>query len=151
MKTRMLFLLVAAMMLTLSLAYAQDKEDCSTIKVCDTKATAATATKSCCLEKSKVATKTSEVTAAKVMFASDKKTVAKASTKSATNVHECPAMDGAKASGECSEAEMAKCEAMKVKMVKASDKSDCCKDKAKTVKAAEKKTQTEKVEAKGTN
>ena len=145
MKTRILFLLVAAMMLSLSLAFAQNKEDCS--KACDVKTAS---TKSCCMEKSKVASKTAEATPAEVMFASDKKTAAKASTKSVSDVHTCPAMNGAKMSGECTEAEKAHCEAMKAKIVKASDKAACCKDKAKTVKA-EKKTQTEKTEAKGTN
>jgi hypothetical protein len=145
MKTRILFLLVAALMVV-SFAFAQDKEDCT--KACDVKT--ASATKSCCMEKSKVASKTADATAAKVIFASDKKTVAKTSAKSATNVHECPAMNGAKASGECSEAEMAKCTAAKAKMVKAGDKAaDCCKDKAKVAKADKKAP--EKAEAKGTN
>ena len=148
MKTRMLIALVAVLMLSLSLAYAQNKEDCSSMKACDTKAVA---TKSCCKEGAKVsqASKVTESTEAKVIFASDKKSVAKTSEKSSAAAKEC-AMKGAKASGECTEAEMAKCEAMKAKMVKASKKADCCKDKAKTVKA-EKKTTTEKADSKGTN
>ncbi len=147
MKTRMLSILIAALLLTFSLSFAQDKEDCESAKACDTKATA---TKSCSMEKSKVASKTTETAATKVIFASDKKTVTKASTKSVSDVHACPAMNGAKVSGECTEAEKAHCDAIKAKMVKADSKADCCKDKAKTVKA-EKKTQTEKTEAKGTN
>jgi hypothetical protein len=140
----MLFLLVAALILSLSLTFAQDKYDCS--KPCETKAVTS---KSCCMEKSKVASKVSATSKSTVMFASDKKTAAKTSATCTMDAKECAAMKGAKVTGECTAAEKAHCEAMQAKLVKADGKADCCKDKAKTAKVEKKSV--EKSDAKGTN
>src|SRR5258708_4689826 len=131
MKTRMLFLLVAAVMLSLSLTFAQDKHDCS--QPCDMKTAAA---KSCCKDGGTVASKTTDATQANVMFASDKKTTAKASEE-CTGAKDCTVKGVKMTAAECA----AHCAAMKTKMTKASNTtSGCCKDKAKTVRAEKKST-----------
>lgn len=140
-----MFFFVIALALAVSLTWAQNKEDCA--KACDAKAAAS---KSCCMQKSKLASKTADAAPAKLVTVSDKKSDTKAAVKTVSDLHKCPAMQGAVVSGECTEAEKAHCDAMKAKMVQAGQKMDCCKDKAKTLKA-EKKTSTEKAEAKGTD
>ena len=146
MKLRILLVIAAAIVLVMSLSLAQDKENCAGKASCDMKTAA---TKSCCKDGAK-ASATSASQNAKVIFVSDKKTLAK------TAAH-CPAgmdaksctMKSASATGECSEADKAQCEG-KASMTKASGKMDCCKAKTKTLKA-EKKSQSEKSDGKGTN
>ena len=134
MKIRMMFVLVVALVLSLSLTYGQTTS-------CDTKTAA---TKSCCMQGAKAdkAVNLMKSSHATIMMASDKKITEKASM--------CT-RKGASGSVECTDAEKAACPvAKKASMVKAGSKMDCCKDKAKMTKA-EKKSQTDKTEAKGTN
>jgi hypothetical protein len=101
------------------------------------------ATKSCCKDGGKVASKTTDATQANVIFASEKKTTAKASD--CTDAKECVVKGVKMTAAECA----AHCAAMKTKMTKASTTPGCCKDKAKTVRAEKKST--DKTDAKGTN
>src|SRR5947207_14049579 len=106
MKTRMLFLLVAAVVLSLSLGFAQDKHYRS--QPCDMKTAAM---KSCCKDGGKVATKTTNASQASVIFASDKKTTAKAS-ENCTDAKECTVKGAKMTAAECA----AHCAAMKTTM-----------------------------------
>ncbi|GEM_PF-4227681 len=134
MKTRLFIAIVALLVVSLSLTFAQTKEACT--------AKASTTSKSCCKDGVKAST-TSGSGDAKVMTVSDQKAAAKSSK-------ECT-MAGAKASSEnCSEADKAHCDMMKASMIKADGKMDCGKGMGKTAKAV-KKTRSEKSEAKGTN
>jgi hypothetical protein len=131
MKTRILFTLILTVVVSLSLALGQSKDDC----------TAKTASaKSCCVDGAKTAHATKTAATAHVVLAGDKKSSAKTMEHCADmTAKECAAM---KASGkeECT---------MAGKTVKASAKMDCCKDsKAKT---AQKKVAPEKTDTKGTN
>jgi hypothetical protein len=134
MKIRMMFVLLLTLALSLSLTFAQKTSG-------DSKATTE---KSCCMQGAKAdkavnMTKSSHAT---IMLAGDKKLAEKASM--------CT-RKGANGSMECTDAEKAACPvAKKASMMKAGNKMDCCKDKAKMTKA-EKKTQADKAEAKGTN
>lgn len=135
MNTRMFIALAAALVLSLSLTFAQTKEECIT------KAT--TASKSCCKEGSKASLTSKGTTAAIIVAVSDKHSGGKSSK-------ECTMKDAKASADDCSDAEKANCNMKKTAMTKAGGKMDCCKDKAKSAKA-EKKTRTEKSEAKGTN
>ena len=135
MKTRVMLVVLLVICVSLSLAFAQSKNDCP----------AQTASvKSCCKNATQTdqASKASGTKSLPIVLASDKKSVAK-------SMEQCTDKNGK----ECTAAEKAQCDmakAGKVSLTKASMKMDCCKDKAKTAKA-EKKTQAEKSEAKGTN
>lgn len=136
MKIRVMFVLVMALVLSLSLTYAQKA-------ACDTKATAGM---SCCKQgvKADKAVNTTESAHATIMFASNKKS-AKASAE-CSDAEKAACM----ASTKCTAAEKAACMANKASMTKVNSKMDCCKDKAKMTKA-EKKSQSDKTDAKGTN
>ena len=131
MKTRVMFILVLALCLALSLATAQTKEDCS-------KATAS-GKASCCAHGTKASmssnTKMTTPTHASIVTVGDKAQCVKGSK-------ECMAME-AKNGKACPE------------MTKASMKMDCCKTGATKASQAKnsikKSTQEKTVEAKGTN
>lgn len=139
MKTRMLLVLCAIVLVSLSLSFAQTKDDC-------------TAKSSCCMHGAKAsltsAAKTSQSTDAKVIFASDKKSDATSTVHCTTDAKECAMAKTAHKAGECTAAEKANCD-----MAKAA-KMGCCKG---TAKASEAKNMTKKsaqvklAEGKGTN
>jgi hypothetical protein len=127
MKTRIFSLLVLLLVLSLTLAVAQQKEECSSTA----------AAKSCCVNGSKASMTKAGTTESTVMLASTKKADAKT-------------VQGTTKKVECTEADKAHCDMTKASTVSNKTKMDCCKDKAKTAKA-EKKSAPEKSEAKGTN
>ena len=143
MKTRIALGILIAVVMSLSLAVAQSKEECSSKAV---------SVKSCSKDgaSSAQASKTGEAVKANIVLASDKKSVAKTDSHCEGKDAKACATKAIKASGECTEEEMAKCDMKKASLVKASTQMECCKDGKKAVKA-EKKTTIEKIEAKGTN
>jgi len=147
MKTRILSLLVLLLVLSLTLAVAQTKEECSS-----------TAAKSCSVTGSKASMTKAGTTEPTVILASTKKADAK-TVQGSTKKVECSEADKAncdmtKANCDMTKASMTKanCDMTKASTTKASNgaKMDCCKDQAKSAKA-EKKSVPEKSEAKGTN
>ena len=133
MKMRMVFVILALAVLSLSVTLAQTKAECTSKTAADSKA--------CCKDGLKASKISTSATEASIVTVSDKKT--------AVNSAKERTMKLTKGSTDnCTDAEKAKCNMTKASMSKASLKMDCCKDKAKTTKA-EKKTQ--KSEAKGTN
>ena len=139
MKTRILLVLCAIVLVSLSLSLAQTKDDC-------------TAKSSCCMHGAKAsltsAGKTSQSADAKVIFASDKKSVAKSSAECTMSAKECTMAKTSAKKGECTAAEMAHCD-----MAKAA-KMDCCKGAAKASEAknmTKKSSQVKVAEGKGTN
>src|SRR5207245_1224883 len=74
----------------------------------------------------------------KIILVKDSKNSVSSTARATVHAKQCP-MSSSSASGECTEAEKAACKAA---MAKGSTRMDCCKDKAKTVKA-EKKSQNQ--------
>ena len=139
MKTRMLLVLCAILLVSFSLGLAQSKEDC-TVK------------SSCCMHGAKAsltsASKATQSSDAKVIFASDKKSTTTSSVHCTADAKECDMLKTAMKAGECTAAEKANCDMAKaVKM--------CCskgKTKASEAKNTTKKSTQDKVaEGKGTN
>lgn len=128
MKTRIISLLVLLLVLSLTLAVAQQKKE-----ACPTTA----ANPSCCVNGSKASMTKAGTTDAKVMLVSDKKADGKTA-------------QGAK-KAECTEADKAQCDMHKASTASKNGKMDCCKDKSAKTAKAEKKSAPEKSEAKGTN
>lgn len=123
-----------AIVLSLSLAISQSKDDC-------TAKSASGTTSSCCMHGAKASLTSAAKTAndAKIVAVKDE---GKDGTAKCT-----------KNAADCTAAEMAKCPMSKASMTKAGTKADCCAGKAKGAKAKNnvKQTGAKIVEAKGTN
>lgn len=139
MKTRMLLVLCAIILVSLSLSFAQTKDDC-------------TAKASCCMHGAKAsltsAAKTSQSTDAKVVLVSDKKSDATSTAHCTMDSKECAMAKTAHNAGTCTAAEMAHCD-----MAKAA-KMGCSKGAAKASQAknmTKKSAQVKIAEGKGTN
>ncbi len=122
------------MLVSLSLAFSQSKNDCTA------KSTSGS-TSSCCMH----GTKASLTSASKTTKDAQIVTVK-------DDGKEC-AMKGVKNASDCTAAEKANCAMSKASMTKAGTKADCCAGKAKGAKAKNtvKQTGAKIVEAKGTN
>jgi len=146
MKPRILFTIVLVLGLSLTLATAQTKNDCT--------AKSASEKSSCCMKGAKMtmatdskATTNANATIIQAGYTPDDAKAAHC----AMSAKECLAKD-AKHTGECTAAEKAQCEKMmKASMAKGGAK-DCCKAKATEAKADVKKGAQEKTsDGKGTN
>jgi|SRR5437867_11030099 len=145
MKPHRVLIPIFALLFLASLVIAQDKSECTSHSSCDGKTAAL---KSCCKGATgqKEASASIEASQSKIILVKDSKNSVSSTARATVHAKQCP-MSSSSASGECTEAEKAACKAA---MAKGSARMDCCKDKAKTVKA-EKKSQPEKAEAKGTD
>ncbi|MBI1807397.1 MAG: hypothetical protein HYR76_10145 [Ignavibacteria bacterium] len=153
MKRRMLFGVIISMIFSLSLSVAQTKTDCAV--------NGTSAKKSCCMEGAK-ASMTSETKATEqpdatlhTMTVSSKVEDEKSSKNDDGDSKEC-VLKGAKMSNACTTADKAHCDMGKSgKMMKTSNKLDCCKGKAKAAEAknTEGKTKQDKStsDGRGTN
>lgn len=152
MKPRTAFLVIIAVVFSLSLSFAQTKTDCPA------KSTAGN--KSCCMDAAKASMTSGTKQSATALHIHDM-TVNNTAGDEKSAKH-CEAgskeclMKGAKMSSECTAAEKANCEMAKSgKMTKASDKMDCCKGKAKASEAknavGKSKQDKSTADGKGTN
>ena len=132
MKHRIVAACCIAVLLSLSLAIGQSKDDCTAKATSGAKA-------SCCMHgtKASLSSTATDTKDAKIVTVSGKES----------------AMKGAKSAGDCTAAEKANCDMSKISMTKAGTKADCCAGKAKGVRAKNsmKKSGAKIVEAKGTN
>ena len=140
MKLRILFTVVCVLVLSLTLANAQGKSDCTA---------KSTSEKSACCMKGAKMTSASDTKSA----ACDHAAMAKASyTGDEVKAANCPPSHSKECiAKKCTPAEIAKCDMMKSSMTKSGTKA-CCKDKGAEAKADLKKGTREKSsDSKGTN
>ena len=127
MKPRLLFIVIIAIMISLSLSFAQTKNDCPV--------STTSSKKSCCMQGAKASMTSDTKGTPQTMTVSNIVGDEKSAKHCEPGSKECM-MKGAKMSSECTAAEKAHCEMAKSgKMTNATDKMGCCKGKAKASEA----------------